>query len=116
MLAHNLPFTCIQGAFFEKNMVVFDRRVGQLGGAALGAFIDARYDGSITPMAIAAVIVGLVAFVLTRWSDAVWDRDAERQVLTPEEQSQAEAAAPPVRPHALRLPASYLVVFGLVGR
>mgnify|MGYP001828662401 CR=1 FL=1 len=65
-----------------------------LGGAAVGAFIDSRYDGSITPMAVAAVIVALAAFGLTRWSDAVWDRDAERQVLTPEEQSRAEAAAP----------------------
>ena len=63
-------------------------------GAAIGATIDARYDGSISPMAIAAVIVGLVAFALTRWSDAVWERDAERESISPEERAQAEAAAP----------------------
>ena len=65
-----------------------------LGGSLIGAGIDARYDGSITPMASAAVVVGLAAFALTRWSDAVWERDAERESITPEEQSQAEAAAP----------------------
>lgn len=65
-----------------------------LGGAAIGATIDSRYDGTITPMAIAAVIVGLVAYALTRWSDTVWERDADRDAITPEEQAQAEAAAP----------------------
>ena len=64
-----------------------------LGGAAIGAAIDARYDGSITPMAVAAVIVGLAAYALTRWSDAVWDRDAARK-LRPDEQAEAAASAP----------------------
>ena len=68
--------------------------VGTLVGAAIGAAIDGRYDGTILPMAIAAVVVGLVVVALTRWSDAVWERDAERESITPEEQSQAEAAAP----------------------
>ncbi len=63
-------------------------------GAAIGAAIDARYDGSITPMAVAAVIVGLAAYALTRWSDAVWERDADRESISPEERAQAEAAAP----------------------
>ena len=44
-------------------------------------------------MAIAAVIVGLAAYALTRWSDAVWDRDAARK-LRPEEQAEAAASAP----------------------
>lgn len=65
-----------------------------LGGAAIGALIDARYDGSITPMALAGLIVALIAFALTRWSDMVWERDAERQVLTPAEQAEAAASAP----------------------
>ena len=65
-----------------------------LGGAAIGALIDARYDGSITPMAVAGVVVALIAFALTRWSDTVWDRDADRQVLTPAEQAEAAASAP----------------------
>jgi DHA1 family bicyclomycin/chloramphenicol resistance-like MFS transporter len=65
-----------------------------LGGAAIGASIDARYDGTITPMAIAAVLVGLVAYGLTRWSDAVWERDAGRESVTPQEQAEATATAP----------------------
>jgi DHA1 family bicyclomycin/chloramphenicol resistance-like MFS transporter len=64
-----------------------------LGGAAIGATIDARYDGSITPMAIAAVIVSLAAYGLRRWSDAVWEREADRP-LTPEERAEAAATAP----------------------
>ena len=44
--------------------------------------------------AVAAVIVALAAFGLTRWSDAVWERDAHRQLLTPEEQAQATGSAP----------------------
>jgi DHA1 family bicyclomycin/chloramphenicol resistance-like MFS transporter len=65
-----------------------------LGGAAIGALIDALYDGSVLPMALASVVVAVAAFVLWRWSDAVWERDAERQLLTPEEQAQATGAAP----------------------
>ena len=65
-----------------------------LGGSLIGATIDARYDGSITPMALAAVVVSLLALALTRWSDAVWERDAERESITPEERVQAGGAAP----------------------
>jgi DHA1 family bicyclomycin/chloramphenicol resistance-like MFS transporter len=65
-----------------------------LGGAAIGAAIDSRYDGTIVPMALAAVLLGLTAFSLTRWSDAVWERDAGRESVTPEERAQAEGAAP----------------------
>lgn len=65
-----------------------------LGGAAIGAAIDSLYDGSLTPMAVSAVVISLAALTLSRWSDAVWERDADRQLLTPEEQVQAAAAAP----------------------
>ena len=65
-----------------------------LGGAAIGALIDSLYDGSVVPFSLAAVAVSIVALVLTRWSDAVWERDADRQLLTPEEQAQATGAAP----------------------
>ena len=68
--------------------------VATLGGAAIGAGIDAAYDSSITPIALASLVLVIVAFALARWSDAVWERDAERQVLTPEEQATATAAAP----------------------
>lgn len=63
-------------------------------GAALGAVVDSFYDGSITPLALAAVAVSAAAAVLARWADAVWERDAERQMLTPEEQAEAAAAVP----------------------
>ncbi|MEX1334977.1 MAG: multidrug effflux MFS transporter [Candidatus Limnocylindrales bacterium] len=65
-----------------------------LGGAAIGAAVDGRYDGTVLPMAVAAVLVGLAAFALTRWSDAVWERDAGRESVTPEERAQAEGTAP----------------------
>ena len=45
-------------------------------------------------MAVSALIVVVVAFALTRWSDAVWDRDADRDSITPEEHARAEGAAP----------------------
>ena len=65
-----------------------------LGGAAIGAAIDAVFDGSITPFAVASLLLVLAAYTLAHWADAVWERDAERQVLTPEEQATASAAAP----------------------
>ena len=64
-----------------------------LGGATLGAVVDALYDGSITPFALSALAVSLVALVLARWSDAVWDRDAERQLSAPDEQARVADAA-----------------------
>jgi len=54
--------------------------IAALGGALTGAAIDAVYDGSVTPFAIGGLLVTGVAYVLYRCSDAVWDRDAERQV------------------------------------
>jgi DHA1 family bicyclomycin/chloramphenicol resistance-like MFS transporter len=68
--------------------------ISTLGGALVGAFIDARYDGTVTPFALATLVVVAVAFALARWSDAVWERDAERQVLSPDEQAQAALGAP----------------------
>ena len=68
--------------------------ISTLGGAAIGAVIDSAYDGSVTPFALSALLLVVVAMVLARWSDAVWERDAERQVLTPAEQAQATGAAP----------------------
>ena len=64
-----------------------------LGGAAIGAAIDARYDGTITPLSIAAVVVGFAAYGLTRWADVVWERDAGHEPR-PEEQAEATATAP----------------------
>lgn len=68
--------------------------IATLGGALIGATIDAAYDGSVTPFAIAGVIVCVVAFLAYRWADAVWDTSADRELLSPEEQVQATVAAP----------------------
>jgi DHA1 family bicyclomycin/chloramphenicol resistance-like MFS transporter len=63
-------------------------------GALIGALIDALYDGTVRPLALATLVVVAIAFGLARWSDAVWERDAERQVLSPDEQAQAAIGAP----------------------
>jgi DHA1 family bicyclomycin/chloramphenicol resistance-like MFS transporter len=55
--------------------------VSILGGAAIGAVIDAAFDGTITPFALAGVIVCIIAFLLYRWADAVWEPDAERELV-----------------------------------
>ena len=49
--------------------------------------------------------LALVAFALWRWSDRVWDRDADRQLLTPEEVARAGQSHPPSKP-ARRNPAT----------
>lgn len=51
-----------------------------LGGAVIGAAIDSAYDGSITPFAIAGVVVCVIAFVFYRWADARWESDADREL------------------------------------
>jgi DHA1 family bicyclomycin/chloramphenicol resistance-like MFS transporter len=68
--------------------------IATLGGALIGALIDAAYDGSVTPFAIAGVIICIVAFLAYRWSDAVWERSADRELLPADEMAQAAAAAP----------------------
>lgn len=55
--------------------------VSILGGAAIGAVIDAAFDGTITPFALAGVIVCFIAFLFYRWADAVWQPDAERELV-----------------------------------
>jgi DHA1 family bicyclomycin/chloramphenicol resistance-like MFS transporter len=68
--------------------------MSMLGGALIGALIDGMYDGSVTPFALSALVVVVVAFVLARWSDAVWERDAERQLLSPDLRAEVTASAP----------------------
>jgi len=67
--------------------------VATLGGALIGALIDAAYDGSVTPFAISGVLISVVAIALSRWSDAVWERDADRDVM-PAELARAAVAVP----------------------
>lgn len=43
-----------------------------LGGALIGSAIDATFDGTITPFAIAAVLSATAAVAAHRWADAVW--------------------------------------------
>ncbi len=66
-----------------------------LGGATIGAAIDAVYDGSVTPFALAGVVLCIAAFIFYHWSDAVWEQSADRELLPVDEQAQA-AAAPPI--------------------
>ncbi len=65
-----------------------------LGGAALGATIDSRYDGTVIPLATAALLASIVALALARWSDATWERDAGERSPSAETQAQAQATAP----------------------
>ena len=51
------------------------------GGAAMGAVIDRAYDGTTTPVAMAAAILCIVAFACYRWADVSWDDLAERQLV-----------------------------------
>ena len=67
--------------------------VATLGGALIGALIDAAYDGTVVPFAVSGVLVCTAAILLSRWSDAVWRRDADRE-LTPAEVAAAAVAAP----------------------
>ena len=67
--------------------------VATLGGALIGAAIDAAYDGTVTPFALSGVLLGMAAFVLARWSDPVWERDADRDLM-PAELARAAVAAP----------------------
>lgn len=47
--------------------------VSTLGGALLGAAIDAAYDGTILPLSIGLAVGATVAFAFFMWSDRVWD-------------------------------------------
>jgi DHA1 family bicyclomycin/chloramphenicol resistance-like MFS transporter len=39
------------------------------GGALIGALIDARFDGTILPHAVAFLVLGVVAAVLVQWAE-----------------------------------------------
>ena len=69
--------------------------ISTLGGAIIGSAIDAAYNGSVTPFALAGVIVCIAAFLAYHWSDAVWVTSADRELL-PADQAAAAAAAPPI--------------------
>jgi DHA1 family bicyclomycin/chloramphenicol resistance-like MFS transporter len=68
--------------------------VSTLGGALIGATIDAAYNGSVTPFAISGLILCLVAIVFSRWSDAVWEGSSERELLPAGGLARATVAAP----------------------
>jgi DHA1 family bicyclomycin/chloramphenicol resistance-like MFS transporter len=68
--------------------------IATLGGALIGALIDAAFDGSVTPFALAGVTVCIVAFIAYRWADAVWEQEADAELLPVDGQAQAAAAAP----------------------
>jgi MFS transporter, DHA1 family, multidrug resistance protein len=58
--------------------------VATLGGALIGALIDAAYNGTVVPFAVSGVLVCVAAILLSRWSDAVWQRDADRELTSAE--------------------------------
>jgi DHA1 family bicyclomycin/chloramphenicol resistance-like MFS transporter len=68
--------------------------IATLGGALIGASIDAAFDGSVTPFALAGVLVCAVAYAAYRWADAVWEESADRELLPVDELAQAAVAAP----------------------
>ncbi len=47
--------------------------ISTLGGAVIGALIDSTYNGTITPLAVSALVAALTALGLFRWADSVWD-------------------------------------------
>ncbi len=47
--------------------------IGTLGGALIGALIDASFDGTILPLATAAVIGSTVALAIYLWADQAWE-------------------------------------------
>lgn len=46
--------------------------VATLAGAAIGAVTDRRYDGTLTPLALAGLAAGLIVFGAWRFSDSRW--------------------------------------------
>lgn len=59
--------------------------ISTLGGAMLGASIDAAFDGTIIPFASAGLVLSIVAYLSYRWADAVWTESADRE-LAPRDQ------------------------------
>ena len=40
------------------------------GGALIGSFIDGAYDGTVTPLATAFLVMGVLAWLVVRWVPA----------------------------------------------
>jgi DHA1 family bicyclomycin/chloramphenicol resistance-like MFS transporter len=51
-----------------------------LGGSLLGAFIDAAYDNTLVPFALAGLLLAMLSLAFYRWADGVWEHDGTRQV------------------------------------
>lgn len=49
--------------------------ISTLGGAIVGAVIDASYNSTLIPMATAGSVGSVAAFVCYLWADRVWDRE-----------------------------------------
>jgi DHA1 family bicyclomycin/chloramphenicol resistance-like MFS transporter len=47
--------------------------IGTLGGAVLGAAIDASFNGTIIPLATAGLVGSAVALLIYLWADRAWD-------------------------------------------
>jgi DHA1 family bicyclomycin/chloramphenicol resistance-like MFS transporter len=47
--------------------------ISTLGGAIIGAVIDRTFNGTITPLAVGALVAAIVALAVFRWADIVWE-------------------------------------------
>jgi DHA1 family bicyclomycin/chloramphenicol resistance-like MFS transporter len=56
--------------------------IGTLGGALLGALIDASFDGTIIPLATAGLIGSTVALLIYIQADRAWDSSVTRETST----------------------------------
>lgn len=59
--------------------------ISLLGGSIIGSFIDRSFNGTITPFASSAVILGLIALAFSWWADRVWDAQSETELPLPPE-------------------------------
>ena len=55
------------------------------GGALIGSFIDRSYNGTVTPLSISFLGLGIVAWVLTRWASAGFHSVVVEPVQVPAE-------------------------------
>jgi len=56
--------------------------ISLLGGSVIGSFIDRSFNGTITPFAVSALGLGLVALAFSWWADRVWDSQTEDELST----------------------------------
>jgi len=56
--------------------------ISLLGGSIIGSFIDRSFNGTITPFAVSALVLGSIALGFSWWADRVWDLETEADTQT----------------------------------